>query len=177
MELRGGVMIKDLTGKTFGSASVEGFSHTDKNGHAYFNCKCLLCDRQFCAAGSNLLSGKIKSCGCIGKNNREHGRMQTLHESFEYGTNIGRIRSNKPLKNSTTGIRGVYYVKSRDYYQARIAFQGKRYVLKTSKDIEVCIEARKQAEQAIFGEFLEWYDNFRQQENEILDRIATDSGK
>lgn len=167
-------MIKDLTNSTINNVLVEGFDHSDKNGHAYYKCKCLICEKQFCAAGTNLISGRIKSCGCIGKSNREHGRMQTLHESFEYGTNIGRIKSTKPLKNNTTGVRGVAYIKSRDYYQANITFQGKRYVLKTSKDIEVCIDARKQAEKEIYGNFLAWYDNFKKQEQEILDRISAE---
>lgn len=168
-------MIKDLSGKTFSNVYVDKYDGSDKYGHAYFICKCLICGKQFRSLGTNLLSGRTISCGCIANKNREYGRKKTLQEAFEFDTNIGRLRSNNINRNNKTGIRGVHYIKSRDYYQAKITFKKIPYVLKTSKDIDKCIAARREAEKHIYGDFLKWYENFKQQEKEIINKIKSDT--
>lgn len=155
---------KDLTGQTISNILIIDKAGTDSSGHLKFRCKCLLCGNLFEALGTNLLRGKIVSCGCQGEKNRENGRNKTLQESFEFSTNVGKIRSKKLSSNNKTGVKGVHFVKSRGYYQAKITFQGKTYILKTSKDIEQCINARKEAEKNLFGDFLKWYDNYKKEE-------------
>lgn len=152
---------KDLTGQTINSVYVLSFDSSDKNGHSYFRCKCLICGKEFKSSGTALLTGKTKSCGCLNKKLLEEGRSQTLQEVAEFKTNIGKIRSNTLFKNNTSGVRGVHYIKSRDYWQAKITFQKKVYILKTSKDKDICIAARKEAEENLFGNFLKWYENFK----------------
>lgn len=148
----------DLTGQKFGLLTVTRRSHTDKNGHAYFKCRCS-CDNECTVSSANLKSGKIVSCGCYKNSELLSGRIKTAKETTETGTNIGKIKSKAPLKsNKTTGIRGVCYIKSQGMYKAYITFQRKKYVLKMSKDIEKCIKARKEAEKEIYGNFLEWYE-------------------
>lgn len=155
--------IKDLTNQTLNSVYVVSFDGTDKYGHAYFMCRCLLCGKIFKALGTNLLSGKTKSCGCIGTKNRELGRNKTLQEALEYKTNVGKLRSAKPLKsNKTTGIRGVCFIKSQGKYKAYITFQGVKYVLKYSDDIKDCIRARLEAEKKLHDNFLQWYDKLKE---------------
>lgn len=157
---------KDISGQKIGMITVIKYSHSDKNGHAYFLCRCE-CGIECTIASSNLLSGRVRSCGCIGKSNRQAARKKTHEESVETGTNIGKIKSTKPHKsNKTTGIRGVCYIKSQGMYKAYITFQKKKYVLKTSPDIEKCIEARKQAEKEVFGNFLEWYEEHKQEKSD-----------
>lgn len=153
---------KDITGNTYNNVFVETRIGSDDGGKSIFQCKCLLCGKSFEALGSNILSEKIVSCGCVAKANRKHGREQTRTEAIEYGTNVGRIKSKKPLKNNkTTGIRGVCYIKSQSVYRAYIGFQGIRYPLKSSSDIEECIKARKEAEAKLHDGFLEWYKSLK----------------
>lgn len=148
----------DLTGQKFGLLTVLGRSHTDKNGHVYFKCRCS-CGNECTVSSTSLKSGKTVSCGCFGESNRLSGRIKTAKETAETGTNIGKIKSKAPLKsNKTTGIRGVCYIKSQGMYKAYITFQRKKYVLKMSKNIKECIKARKEAEKNIYGNFLEWYE-------------------
>ena len=71
-------MIKDLSGKTFSNVYVDKYDGSDKYRHAYFICKCLICGKQFRSLGTNLLSGRTVSCGCIANKNREYGRKKTL---------------------------------------------------------------------------------------------------
>ena len=136
-------------------------------GHLIYRCKCLICGKEFTAYASNLIQGKTVSCGCVNKENTANGRQKTLDEAKLFKTNVGRIRSQSVSCNNTTGTKGVCYLKSLNQYRAYITFQGKRYILKTSKDINTCIEMRKEAEKQLFGNFLEWYD--RQTNKKIED--------
>lgn len=157
----------DLIGKKFGNALVIGRIASDKCGHTKFHCKCLLCGKEFDCLGTNLKTGKQTSCGCVGKQNRKYGREKTKRESKELGTNIGKIKSDKPNKNNvSTGVRGVSYIKTTGMYVAYIGFQGKRYALKTSTDFEACVKARKTAEEKIYGDFLSWYDEYKKSADE-----------
>ena len=45
----------------------------------------------------------------------------------------------------------------RGKWTVRITFKGKTYTLGTYADKEEAIRVRKRGEQAIFGEFLDWY--------------------
>ena len=45
----------------------------------------------------------------------------------------------------------------RGKWTVRITFKGKPYTLGTYADKEAAIRVRKRGEQAIFGEFLDWY--------------------
>lgn len=153
---------KDLTGRVFGQLRADALVGSDKHGHSIYSCTCLRCGRTFEALGTNILSGKIVSCGCIGAKNRTSGREKALQEAKELGTNIGKIKASAPLKsNKTTGIRGVCYIKSQGKYKAYITFKNVRYVLKYSSDIEECIKARKEAEEKLFGDFLKWYEEYK----------------
>lgn len=116
-------------------------------------CKCD-CGNTTIVSQSNLCrkNKPTRSCGCAVTLDAANAA------NFVDGTNLGNIKTNKALPNSGTGIRGVYYSKSQGIYVANIGFRGKQYVLKTSKDINVCIAARKEAEKRIYGDFLEWYE-------------------
>lgn len=58
---------KDLTGQTISNILIIDKAGTDSSGHLKFRCKCLLCGNLFEALGTNLLRGKIVSCGCQGE--------------------------------------------------------------------------------------------------------------
>ena len=71
------------------------------------------------------------------------------------GTQISRIRSDKPISTNTSGARGVYYSSKTGKWRARLRFKGKMYNLGSYKSFEDALKARKQAEKEIFGSFLE----------------------
>jgi hypothetical protein len=153
---------KDLSGQIFGQLHVDTLIRTDKNGHSIFSCTCLRCGKKFEAMGTNIVEHRTISCGCARKENTAMALQKVHSEAIELGTNIGKLRAKQALKsNRTTGIRGVCYIKSQGKYKAYITFQKVRYVLKYSTDIEECIKARKEAEAQIFGNFLEWYEEYK----------------
>lgn len=56
--------IKDLTGQRFGKVIVQKFIKTNSNHKSVWLCVCD-CGKSFDALGTNLISGKTKSCGCL----------------------------------------------------------------------------------------------------------------
>lgn len=54
----------DLTGKRYGRLIVVGEEGKDKAGHLKWQCKCD-CGNMTVVSGTNLKSGRIKSCGCL----------------------------------------------------------------------------------------------------------------
>lgn len=65
------------------------------------------------------------------------------------------IRNMKPSAANTSGCRGVSYNRKNDLWEAIIIFKGKRTRLGYFIAFEDAVKARKQAENAIFGSFLE----------------------
>ena len=142
---------KDMTGQRIGRLTV---LRESANRKGFWFCKCD-CGKTKTIRGSCLRQGSTLSCGCLLTESIER-RKQTL---AEVKTNPDRIRDcSKLSKNNTSGIRGVYYNKRMGVYVAKIGFQGITYRLKTSTDINVCAAARKEAEEAMYGNFLAWYD-------------------
>ena len=62
----------DLTGKVFGRLTVTGLSHKDKYRKIHWDLKCS-CGELRKVSGSQLRSGRTKSCGCL---RREISRLQ-----------------------------------------------------------------------------------------------------
>lgn len=60
--------IKDLSGQRFGRLVVKGYSHSNKNGRAVWNCVCD-CGKSLTVKGNALLSGNTQSCGCLKSDN------------------------------------------------------------------------------------------------------------
>ena len=54
----------DITGKTFGRWSVIKREGVDSAGHILWHCKCI-CGKENLVSGSDLHSGRSKSCGCL----------------------------------------------------------------------------------------------------------------
>jgi hypothetical protein len=78
---------KDLTGMKFGEWTVLGYSHTDSNWHAYWNCVCS-CGVRKKVQGRTLVSGDSKSCGhaldaCGESNTRLYHVWHAMHDRCE----------------------------------------------------------------------------------------------
>jgi len=56
--------VKDLLGKRFGMLTVQSFKESNAKQKAYWNCVCD-CGNKTIVRGAHLISGNIKSCGCL----------------------------------------------------------------------------------------------------------------
>lgn len=143
--------IMDLTGQRFGKLVVKKYV-----GKSTWECECDCGNICYVAQNNLCREGRgTKSCGCL-VNLKNANKTNIVR-----GTNVGFIRSTKPTSRSTTGVKGVFFTKSTGRYTAHIRFQGKWYYLVSSKDMSVCVAARKEAEENIYGEFLQWYEKYR----------------
>ncbi|MDO5391053.1 MAG: hypothetical protein Q4F24_08220 [Eubacteriales bacterium] len=148
----------DISEKRFGLLTAKYYVKSGKYG-AIWHCECD-CGGSIDTYVSSLTSGNAKSCGCLDKQNREE-QHRKLHDMMIADTNISLIKKTNPNKNTTTGIRGVSWCTSKQRYIASIKFQKKQYYLCSSSDIEVCKKAREEAEKQVFGNFLEWYEEYK----------------
>ena len=74
---------------------------------------------------------------------------------FVDGTQISRITSTNLISTNTSGCRGVYFDKNTGKWRARLKFKGKLMNFGSYTNFEDAVKARKEAEQLIYGEFLE----------------------
>ena len=143
---------KNWVGKRFGKLVVTEYVGKE-NGVHLWNCRCD-CGNTAIVRQSNLKIGHTTSCGCL------NDPREKLH--FVDGTCVEAIRSNKLRKNNTSGVRGVYLNKKSGKWIAQITFKRKCYSLGSYSHIDEAAAVRKAAEERLFGEFLDWYYNERQ---------------
>ena len=148
----------DLTGKRFGRLVVIEPTKKRQNGGVVWKCKCD-CGNIHYAPTRFLNSNEIKSCGCLRKEyyasllNNEINKDRIATLGLHDGTMECRLNNTLP-KNNTTGVRGVY-IRENGKYRAQIKYKGKTYNLGTFETLEQAKEARKIAEQKIWGKDLE----------------------
>lgn len=84
-----------------------------------------------------------------GKSSRNDNRKDNLREctTSQNAMNVG-LRS-----NNTSGVTGVYWIKSRNKWRASICLNGKNKYLGHFSDFNDAVTIRKQAEKKYFGEF------------------------
>lgn len=80
--------VKDLTEQKFGRLLVIERAGSDNNKKALWNCLCD-CGKQVVIRGSDLIAGKIKSCGCL--------KTEQLSKDLS-GQVFGRLRALKPTE-------------------------------------------------------------------------------
>ena len=145
----------DLTGKKFSSLRV--ISRSNNMGKkTMWRCICD-CGKESTVAGSNLVNGHTKSCGCLFENNfSTFLENATKHATaanrrfldVEPGTMVTQISIKHANGNSLTGIRGVCVVRGK--YRATLTFKGETHYLGCFIDIGDAIKARKEAEEKYF---------------------------
>jgi hypothetical protein len=145
----------DIAGRHFGNLTAKYYVNSGKRG-TIWHCECK-CGNSIDVYLTDLTSGNTSSCGCLEEKNRKE-QNEKLKEMMIDDTNISIIRKKEPNKNNTTGIRGVSWCASKQKYIATITFKKKRYYLCSSTDIDVCKNARKEAEEQMYGDFLKWYE-------------------
>lgn len=146
----------NLAGKHIGGLTVlrrsDKYASRGKRRVRLWECRCD-CGSITYKATDTLTSGKYVACAeCAQKHN---AACAVLHAGYVDGTQIAKIRNMKPSAANTSGCRGVSYNRKNDLWEAVIIFKGKRTRLGYFIAFEDAVKARKQAENAIFGSFLE----------------------
>ena len=143
--------MEDLTGKVFGKLTVLELAEW-KSGTSYWLCRCE-CGNETKVRYAYLISGHTKSCGCL-----QNSIIKT-NMKFVDGTSVTLLEKagKRLLKNNSSGYNGVYLNRRTQKWTAQIGFKGKNYNLGSFSRIEDAVDARKKAEDRIYGEFLEWY--------------------
>lgn len=140
----------DITGQKFGRLTALEPTIRRMGGSVVWRCRCD-CGNEAEVAYNSLVSGNTKSCGCLAK---EH---ESPAKCLRYigGTCVEMLERKSLRKDNTSGYTGV--ISFRGKWRAQITFKGKTYNLGTYIKVEDAAAARKEAEEKIFGEFLEWY--------------------
>lgn len=142
-----------IIGKRFGKLFVESrIEETDK-----YNCICD-CGNTVIRSYKSLMqyASRIRMCDDCANEIRIASIKRNV---FIDGTQPSKIQLDKmPTKANKSGVVGVNWDKSRGKWQASIRFKGHKYNLGRYEFIQDAIDARKEAEKRIFGEFLEWYE-------------------
>ena len=117
-----------------------------------WECKCD-CGNVTIVGQTLLQSGKTKSCGCL------QASIVFDNMKFVDGTSVTMLEKagDRLISTNTSGYNGVYWNKRTNKWIAQIGFKGKKYHLGSFNKVEDAVKARKNAEERIYGEFLEWY--------------------
>lgn len=132
-----------------------------KSGSSYlWKCRCH-CGNIFYANAANVKAGKVKSCGCItrpplSKEFLDKGFNAYSKKYLKEHTNLSAI-SPKMLSTNKSGVKGVYFDKSKQRWIAVLEFQKKRHVKSFTKK-EDAIRCRKEWEEKYFKPILDKYD-------------------
>lgn len=150
----------DLIGKKFGRLTVrKKTAERDKsNGSVIWECECE-CGNIHKASTHDLERGGVSSCGCLRKELSSTKGKKLADVTRTYcieGTNVRKLTA-KIAKNNTSGYKGVTWDSSRRKWIAQIVFKNRHYHLGRYDRKEDAVKARREAENAMFGEFLEWY--------------------
>lgn len=154
---------KDISKERFGRLVVVKIAKKNNKRKNYdWVCVCD-CGNECIVNVSDLIAKKVKSCGCLLKENWDGKTDNMIKENkekyFVESTYVPRLNSNVTFKNNKSGTRGVCWDKRKNKWHAYIYFQKKRYRLGFYEEKQDAIKARKEAEEQIYGNFLKWYEN------------------
>ena len=147
---------ENLIGRRFGKLEVIGRS--DKSGSRgartvpLWGCRCEC--GAICYKATDTLTNPEMSMynECVSKYATAKMREKA---GFVDGTQISRITSDKLIATNTSGARGVYLECKTGKWRTRLRFKGKTYNFGTYANFDDAVKARKEAEQLIYGEFLD----------------------
>lgn len=140
--------------------NIELIETTDdrKGTSVVWKCKCF-CGNIFYTTLSDIKRGKIKSCGCTKikytPENLEKAN-KTFRENFLVENTSLLAISNKMLSTNTSGVKGVYWNKSKQKWTASLIFQKKCY-RKYFSTKEEATKCRKEWEEKYFKPILDKY--------------------
>lgn len=141
----------DLTGQRFGRLTVLRPAE-NVGGKTAWVCRCD-CGKEVIVKSTSLQTGHTKTCG------HRRGAGNPLGLTLAEGTCVEMLQTKKVQKNNTSGMRGVEWLPDRRQWKATICFKRKRYYLGCYSAFEDAVEARKQAEDELYGSFLLGFAN------------------
>lgn len=142
----------DITDKKFGRlTALYPTNLRDGKGYVVWHCRCD-CGNETNVSYNELMYSTLQSCGCLRK---ELDAGLKEHLTHVGGTSLEMISSKKLPVNNTTGAKGVYFIKGK--YVAKLVFCKKAYYLGKYENIDDAINARKSAEEAVFGKAQAFY--------------------
>lgn len=138
----------DLTGNCYGFLTKK------------WVCECK-CGRKTEVKANNLKHNNTMSCGRC-------KYIELAQKDTVGGTRVSQI-GKKKNKNNTSGYTGVGRNKRKSKWYASIRFCGKNYWLGYYDKIEDAAEARRMAEDKLYGDFLSWYkENYPERWDKLL---------
>lgn len=148
---------KDIRGLKFGRlTAIEPTEERDR-GEVVWRFRCD-CGNEILRAQSLVSRGGCKSCGCLGRENRQDF-YHAYSKNYVLGTNLAALRAEESddTEDSNTGVKGIWYDSVRDCYVAKLCFQGETFrqrcgTLEEAKFVRA--EFKK-----MHTEFLEWWDS------------------
>lgn len=146
----------DISGKSFGhlkAICIANQMSNTKNRCKIWRCKCR-CGKECNVLYSDLVSGKVQSCGCL--------KVENIKKLYVNGTAPCKLNGGTIRSTNTSGVTGVWWDGKRRRWCAEIMFKKKKYFLGRYAKKEDAIAVRKEAEKKLFGEFLnkmEYYCN------------------
>ncbi|MFD1674103.1 hypothetical protein [Alicyclobacillus fodiniaquatilis] len=138
----------DISGKRYGKLFVLHRVKVEGKKSIMWLCECD-CGERIPAAASELKKGHVRSCGCL--------VAERMNSWFEADTNVPALMADTVSSRNTSGTKGVSFDSGRKMWCAEIMFQHKRYRLGRYVNKEDAVKARKEAEQRLHGDFLDWY--------------------
>lgn len=156
--LRREKIVRDITGQRFTRLVALERLERKRGSSFLWRCQCD-CGKIVEVSSNSLLSGNTKSCGCLRSDSIRHtnARIGSVANRMRLvdGTCVERLERTHVQKNNRSGCTGV---QSRgDKWIAVISFKKQVHYLGIFKTKEEAIQARKEAEERIFGKFLEAY--------------------
>lgn len=149
---------QDLRGQKFHSLTVIERVGEWRGTKTLWRVRCDLCGEESVIDHHHL--GQTKSCACTRTKNiiSGHNINAQLHAGGSY---LSAMSDSRALnKNNTSGVRGVSARTDQNgntVYRAYITYKGKQYSLGLHSTLESAIDARKSAEQKIYGDYTKWY--------------------
>jgi hypothetical protein len=150
----------DLLGKKFGRLTVVG----EAQRKGYVTCRCE-CGTQLEVRATSLTKTKqpTRSCGClqrevvreIGSRDIAENSKARIATDVRYNTNFGVIERTEPHKNNRSGVKGIWFDKNRELWEAYIGVHGKRIHLGRFKNRDDAVKARALAEEEYFRPLIE----------------------
>ena len=146
----------ELTGQKIGRLTVLGRSDRwatrGSRKRQLWECRCD-CGRVTYKATDQLTNPDMSMCQvCAGAYSAQKARENGGYES---GTQRTKLNTKTQESENRSGIRGVYLDGKTGKYRARIKFRGVTHNLGTFLTLEAAVKARSNAEQELFGAFLE----------------------
>lgn len=150
----------DIIGKTFGRATV--LRRAERKGYVVCSCSC---GTVFEVRATQLTMKKqpTRSCGCIqreaarriGTQDIAANSAAQIATNMKYRTNFQVIEATELPRNNTSGVKGIWYDKSRHQWQAYINIHRRRINLGRYATKEEATAARKAAEETYFAPLIE----------------------